>query len=111
MEVLEVVARGYSNAEISGLLELSLHDVKECVTRGLADLFGLRIAMVTTPSHPAAGTSGADWVLSGQKMFITSAGFADVYVVFARTGGPGADLGPRYCVDRVPGMDGAHPQG
>jgi DNA-binding NarL/FixJ family response regulator len=27
MEVLEVVARGYSNAEISGLLELSLHTV------------------------------------------------------------------------------------
>ena len=37
-----------------------------------------------------ATKSGSDWVLSGQKMFITSAGYADVYVVFARTGGPGA---------------------
>jgi alkylation response protein AidB-like acyl-CoA dehydrogenase len=33
---------------------------------------------------------GATYVLNGQKMFITSAGYADVYVVFARTGGPGA---------------------
>ena len=37
-----------------------------------------------------ATKSGGDWVISGQKMFITSAGYADVYVVFARTGGPGA---------------------
>ena len=33
---------------------------------------------------------GGSYVLNGQKMFITSAGFADVYVVFARTGGQGA---------------------
>ena len=33
---------------------------------------------------------GESYVLNGQKMFITSAGYADVYVVFARTGGPGA---------------------
>lgn len=37
-----------------------------------------------------ATKSGDSYVLSGAKMFITSAGYADVYVVFARTGGAGA---------------------
>ena len=32
---------------------------------------------------------GADWVLSGSKMFITNGTWADVALVFARTGGPG----------------------
>jgi alkylation response protein AidB-like acyl-CoA dehydrogenase len=30
------------------------------------------------------------WAISGSKMWITNGGFADVFVVFARTGGPGA---------------------
>ncbi|HVO30959.1 MAG TPA: acyl-CoA dehydrogenase family protein [bacterium] len=38
----------------------------------------------------SAVKKGDTYVLNGQKMFITSAGYADVYVVFARTGGPGA---------------------
>lgn len=29
---------------------------------------------------------GADFILNGEKIYITSAGFADVYLVFARTG-------------------------
>ncbi|MFC0314569.1 acyl-CoA dehydrogenase family protein [Gordonia phosphorivorans] len=32
---------------------------------------------------------GTDWVLSGTKIFITNGTWADVCVVFARTGGPG----------------------
>jgi alkylation response protein AidB-like acyl-CoA dehydrogenase len=32
---------------------------------------------------------GTDYVLNGQKMFITNATWADVCLVFARTGGPG----------------------
>lgn len=32
---------------------------------------------------------GSDWVINGAKMFITNGSWADVCVVFARTGGPG----------------------
>jgi alkylation response protein AidB-like acyl-CoA dehydrogenase len=32
---------------------------------------------------------GSDWVLSGSKMFITNGTWADLALVFARTGGPG----------------------
>lgn len=32
---------------------------------------------------------GGDWVLNGTKCYITNAGIADFYVVFARTGEPG----------------------
>ncbi|WLP89195.1 acyl-CoA dehydrogenase family protein [Gordonia sp. NB41Y] len=33
---------------------------------------------------------GSDWVITGSKIFITNGTWADVCVVFARTGGPGA---------------------
>jgi acyl-CoA dehydrogenase len=33
---------------------------------------------------------GDGWVLNGTKCFITNAGIADLYVAFARTGGPGS---------------------
>ena len=33
---------------------------------------------------------GSDWVIDGTKVFITNGTWADVCVVFARTGGPGA---------------------
>ncbi|WP_040791751.1 acyl-CoA dehydrogenase family protein [Nocardia paucivorans] len=33
---------------------------------------------------------GSDWVINGGKIFITNGTWADVCVVFARTGGPGA---------------------
>ncbi len=32
---------------------------------------------------------GSDWVINGSKIFITNGSWADVCVVFARTGGPG----------------------
>jgi alkylation response protein AidB-like acyl-CoA dehydrogenase len=33
---------------------------------------------------------GDDYVITGSKMFITNGGWADLCLVFARTGGPGA---------------------
>ena len=36
---------------------------------------------------------GDDYVLTGVKQFISGAGSSDLYVVMARTGGPGGDLG------------------
>jgi acyl-CoA dehydrogenase len=37
-----------------------------------------------------ARRDGGDWVLDGTKTWISNGGIADIYVVFARTGGPGA---------------------
>ena len=36
-----------------------------------------------------ATRDGGDWVINGSKIFITNGSWADVCVVFARTGGPG----------------------
>lgn len=36
-----------------------------------------------------AVADGEDWLLSGTKMFITNGTWADVAIIFARTGGPG----------------------
>lgn len=36
-----------------------------------------------------ATRSGNDWVINGSKIFITNGSWADVCIVFARTGGPG----------------------
>jgi len=37
-----------------------------------------------------ATRDGSDWVINGSKIFITNGTWADVCMVFARTGGPGA---------------------
>ncbi|MFV2177737.1 acyl-CoA dehydrogenase family protein [Actinomadura sp. LOL_016] len=57
-------------------------------------------------SNPAglrtrARRDGDDWVLDGQKRFITNAPLADLFVVFARTREPGSD-GPGIAVFLVP---------
>jgi acyl-CoA dehydrogenase len=44
---------------------------------------------------------GADWLISGQKRFITNAPMADLFVVFARTR-PADDAGPGIAVFLVP---------
>jgi acyl-CoA dehydrogenase len=44
---------------------------------------------------------GADWVISGEKRFITNAPVADLFVVFARTR-PADDAGPGIAVFLVP---------
>ncbi|MEN3121537.1 acyl-CoA dehydrogenase family protein [Janibacter sp. LM] len=36
-----------------------------------------------------ATRNGSDWVINGSKIFITNGSWADVCIVFARTGGPG----------------------
>jgi acyl-CoA dehydrogenase len=57
-------------------------------------------------SNPAglrtrAVRDGADWLISGQKRFITNAPVADLFVVFARTR-PADDKGARIAVFLVP---------
>ncbi|MFF2815724.1 acyl-CoA dehydrogenase family protein [Kitasatospora cineracea] len=46
---------------------------------------GSDAANLTTRAEP----DGDDWLISGAKMFITNGTWADVALVFARTGGPG----------------------
>src|SRR5919202_2130936 len=55
-------------------------------------------------SDPAALETRAErhgdvWLLNGQKRFIGNAGLSDVYVVFARTGGPGPRGVSAFLVD------------
>jgi acyl-CoA dehydrogenase len=38
----------------------------------------------------SATADGDDWVVNGAKQWITNGGFADLFILFARTGGPGA---------------------
>jgi acyl-CoA dehydrogenase len=58
-------------------------------------------AMATT-----ARRDGNDYVLDGTKTFISNAGLADFYVVFARTGAPGAKGLSAFIVDAdTPGLD------
>ncbi|WAJ43872.1 acyl-CoA dehydrogenase family protein [Mycobacterium sp. Aquia_216] len=57
-------------------------------------------------SNPAglrtkAGRANSDWVISGQKRFITNAPVADLFVVFARTR-PADDKGPGIAVFLIP---------
>jgi acyl-CoA dehydrogenase len=47
------------------------------------------------------GSAGGDWVISGEKRFITNAPVADLFVVFARTR-PADEAGPGIAVFLVP---------
>ncbi|MER7578429.1 acyl-CoA dehydrogenase family protein [Kitasatospora sp. NPDC097691] len=47
-----------------------------------------------------ARRDGDHWVLDGVKQFISGAGAAEVYLVMARTGGPGADGVSAFVVER-----------
>ena len=52
-----------------------------------------------------ARQDGVDYVLDGVKQFISGAGAADLYVVMARTGGPGAAGVSAFLVERAtPGL-------
>jgi len=54
----------------------------------------------------AARRDGAQWVIDGTKTWISNAGIADQYVVFARTGGPGAKGLSAFVVDAgTPGLE------
>ena len=59
---------------------------------------------------------GKSWILNGEKMWLTNAGFADVYITFAKVDGehftafiiekgmPGVSLGRRGEEDRHQGL-------
>jgi alkylation response protein AidB-like acyl-CoA dehydrogenase len=52
-----------------------------------------------------ARRDGGDYVLDGVKQFISGAGAADVYLVMARTGGPGAAGVSAFLIERgTPGL-------
>ena len=56
-----------------------------------------------------AKRDGASWVLDGPKQWITSGDFAGVFVVWARTGGPGTRGISAFLVDAgTPGMTVGH---
>lgn len=50
---------------------------------------GSDVGAMTTTARPVDG----GWVLDGRKVFISNAGIADVYTLFARIPGEGADAG------------------
>ena len=53
-----------------------------------------------------AERDGDDWVLNGEKTWISNGGIADRYVVFARTGGPGSRGISAFVVDAdTPGFE------
>ncbi len=52
----------------------------------------------------AAAVEGG-WELSGAKQWITNGGFADLFIVFARTGGPGPKGVSAFVVERAPGFE------
>jgi alkylation response protein AidB-like acyl-CoA dehydrogenase len=56
-----------------------------------------------------ARQDGSDWVLDGSKQWITSGDFAGVFVVWARTGGPGTKGISCFLVDAgTPGLTIGH---
>ena len=57
----------------------------------------------TRDGHGAGGGAASAWRLDGQKAFISGGGRSDVYLVMARTGGPGAAGLSAFLVD-----SGAH---
>jgi alkylation response protein AidB-like acyl-CoA dehydrogenase len=81
----------------------------------LLGCFGL-----TEPGHGSdpgslttrAGRNGDDWVLSGQKLFITNGNWAGLALIFARTGGPGPRGITAFLVDTAsPGFSTRSVQG
>ncbi len=84
-----------------GSLPIAMHGTEEQRRRILPLLASGEWSPAFALSEPEAGSDprairtravrdGGDWVINGQKCWITNAGVADYYVVFARTGGPGA---------------------
>lgn len=54
---------------------------------------------------------GSDYILNGEKCYITSAGSADIYLVFARTGEPGGKGISCFAVHKdTPGLTIARPE-
>ncbi|GAA1342938.1 acyl-CoA dehydrogenase family protein [Saccharothrix algeriensis] len=105
--VLEEVARG--DSAVRGIVSVSLglvaksvaeHGTEEQKRRWLPELCSGRALACFGLTEPGTGSDaaslaaravrdGGDWLLTGRKVFITNGTWADVALVFARTGGPG----------------------
>ena len=59
----------------------------------------------TAALRTSASERDGGWSISGAKQWITNGGFAEVYVVFARTGGPGARGVSAFLAERGPGFE------
>jgi alkylation response protein AidB-like acyl-CoA dehydrogenase len=58
----------------------------------------------TASLRTTAERSGDGWSISGSKVWITNGGIADVFVIFARTGGPGAKGVSAFVSEYAPGL-------
>jgi acyl-CoA dehydrogenase len=96
---------------------ISLFGTEELRDRYLPGVRGGRLIAAFALSEPEAGSDvaaiattarrdGGDWVLDGEKTWISNGGLADFYVVFARTGeAPGARGLSAFVVDAdAPGL-------
>jgi len=59
----------------------------------------------TAALRTSASEQDGGWSISGAKQWITNGGFADLFVVFARTGGPGARGVSAFLTERGPGFE------
>jgi alkylation response protein AidB-like acyl-CoA dehydrogenase len=59
----------------------------------------------TASIRTRAVADGAGWRLDGSKTWITNGGFADLFVLFARTGGAGAKGVSAFVAERSAGLD------
>ena len=100
-----------------GSLPISLFGSAALRERYLRDIAAGRRVAAFALSEPDAGSDvaaisttacrdGEGYVLDGTKTWISNAGIADQYVVFARTGGPGAKGLSAFVVDAdAPGLE------
>jgi alkylation response protein AidB-like acyl-CoA dehydrogenase len=58
----------------------------------------------TASLRTRAERSGDGWSISGSKQWITNGGIADLFVIFARTGGPGAKGVSAFVSESAPGL-------
>jgi alkylation response protein AidB-like acyl-CoA dehydrogenase len=66
---------------------------------------GSDAAALATSARKEGGDAGGDYVLNGSKAFISGAGTSDIYVVMARTGGPGPKGVSAFVVEKgTPGL-------
>lgn len=59
----------------------------------------------TAALRTTAAAHDGGWSISGSKQWITNGGFADLFVVFARTGGPGAKGVSAFLVEPSAGFE------
>jgi len=120
---VEEVARADAGTSVAiavqnGLAESPIlaHGTEAQRSRWLPDLAAARALGAYALTEPEVGSDAANlrtravaregggWVISGAKQWITNGGIADVYVVFARTGGPGARGVSAFLTERAPGF-------